>query len=125
MESIEKVIIQFSAFEHACPYTMEELTQGSRKRHILYWRQVGQWWYFQECLNKSEVARLFKCDHATIINSIRVVKDALDGYNREMLSMVEDVINCAPYKESKYKFKPHEDMCVNEAISLTLMDNYR
>jgi hypothetical protein len=125
MESINKVIIQFSAFENACPYTIDQLREGGRKRNMVYWRQVGQWWYFLECGVKSHAGRFFDRDHATVIHSIRAVNEAIEGYNPELLRMIEDVISCAPLKESKYMFVPHESMCVNEAISLTLLDNYK
>lgn len=80
-------------FLMVCPFSLDELMKPNRKKEIKEWRQVGMVWKYLECENLSMAGRFFQRDHATVIHSIKLSIDAMDGYHsdlKEKIMMVAD-----------------------------------
>jgi len=71
---------RFEDFESVCPYTMDEITSPSRKSDLVTWRHVAMAWTVLCEKSLSEAGRTFNRSHCTVIHSLGVVADSLEGF---------------------------------------------
>lgn len=69
-------------FYLACPYSIEELKSRKRKQSLVSWRQIGLSWAFLSGLKLNQSGKLFNRNHATVIHSLKIVRDSLNGYQK-------------------------------------------
>lgn len=77
-------------FYAVCPYSSEQLRKGNRRVEIKSWRHAGMVWAMLEKMNLRKAGEEFGRTHATVLHSIDVVLNSLEGY---AFDEVADAIN--------------------------------
>lgn len=79
-------------FYLACPYSIEELKSKKRNRELTSWRQIGITWSYLSGNTLAFSGEIFNRDHATVIHSVAVVLDSLNGYAKsEIINYIERI----------------------------------
>jgi hypothetical protein len=105
-------------FFDACPYTMEQLQSRNKKDDLKCWRSIGMFYHWMINNNFMWAAREFCRDHSTAIHSVKMIYDAMDGYNIALKERVDMVVN-----SNEYKIYATDDIHKNEVLALILMEN--
>jgi hypothetical protein len=125
LEAIREALSANRYSEHdfwdACPFTESELCSSSRYTEVRSWRQAGMVW-MRLCGHPMKyVGDIFSRNHTTVLHAeveaARVLKDKRQGC-RFLLEHLTDVSDY-----THLWVKKHDDVCVNEGISLVLLEN--
>ena len=84
------------AIEIECPFTIDELISNNRKLELAIWRHAVLAAYAINGNKISEVGRMFKRNHSTVINSLNNTSDELDiGAENGIVDKIVKLYNCA------------------------------
>jgi hypothetical protein len=105
-------------FYDACPYTIDQLRSPSRKEDLKSWRNVGMFYQWMLNNNFMYTGIIFNRNHSTVIHGVKMVVDAMDGYNYILKEKVDAVIN-----SNTYGIYATDDIHTNEVLALILLEN--
>ena len=108
------------SFEKCCPFSMDELRKGNRKREIALWRHIGIVWYRLNGYGYKQIASIFNRNHAIVNNSEKRVFDALLGYDPEIKQIFNDLLEC-----DLGEFVRIEDENINLVNALIQLENVK
>jgi hypothetical protein len=74
-----------------CPFTMDQLVDGGRVTEIQYFRHILTVYLYMNDFNTVELEELVKRDHATILNSIARFLEALNGFDSDLLGLINKI----------------------------------
>jgi hypothetical protein len=108
-------------FWAVCPFDQDEFRPDERTASIRSWKQLGMVWARLSGFTSTESGRMFYRDHSTCLHAEKIVLDTLIdfkiGCKHVWLAMNEIKDHCNRYTER------YQDMCVNEAVSIVLLEN--
>lgn len=104
-------------FLMVCPYDIDELRTPDRTQDLREWRQIGMSWKAIQDGGLMGASRMFKRDHATVLHSLKLVVDALDGYHDDLAEKIYKV--CEKVTPTNLRIDS-EDM--NEIASAMLIE---
>ena len=110
---------EMSDFYAVCPIPIELIKGTTRKRTIVYWRQVGMVWARLSGFSGPKASAIFNRDHATCIHAEKSVLDSFHARfgNDEIREMIEEVEEFA-----NTQIVQNEEMGVNECISAVIIE---
>jgi hypothetical protein len=108
---------RFVDFFSACPYSFEELKEKSRKRDLMQWRQLYIFFNWMEVQDLEKAVEPMEMDHANTVHVLKVVMNALEGYDTYLLKKINSILSVR-----EEEFKPSVDSCMNEILSLRLLE---
>lgn len=74
-----------------CPFTMEQIIDGGRVVQMQNYRHVLTVYLYMNDNNTVELKEIVKRDHATILNSIKRFFEALNGFDNDLLNLINEV----------------------------------
>lgn len=108
-----------SDFWDVCPYTFEGWEKRTRKREVLFWRNVGMFYAYMSGYTLEKSGSLFDRDHATVIYSIKSIITAYEGWGHiEMLDIINTINN-----HSLLSVDQSHDVGINYAVSQVILDS--
>jgi hypothetical protein len=110
---------EMSDFWDVCPYTFEGWERQTRKREILFWRNVGMLYAYLSGYTLEKAGKMFHRDHATVIHSIKSIVTAYEGWGH--IELV-DIINTIKNYQLINVNQSH-DVGVNYAVSQVILDS--
>lgn len=108
---------RFVDFFSACPFTFEELKQKNRKRDLMQWRQLYIFFNWMQVQDLEKAVEPLGMNHANTVHILKVVMNALEGYDAYFLKKINTILSI-----KDEEFKPSIDICMNEILSLRLLE---
>lgn len=87
----EGYLFQLDHVFKICPFTFEELINGGRIKEMQNFRHIVTVFLYMQEKNTVELEEIVKRDHATILNSISRVLEALNGFDKEILKLLNEI----------------------------------
>jgi hypothetical protein len=108
-----------SDFWDVCPYTFEGWERRTRKREVLFWRNVGMFYAYMSGKTLEKAGSMFDRDHATVIHGIKSIITAYEGWGHvELVDIINTVNNYRLTNVDK-----SEDVSINYAVSQVILDS--
>lgn len=101
----------------ACPYPLNQLIHGGRHGNLPKWRQILMFYKFMSGLTLDECGDYVGRDHSTVLHSISLVKNAMEGYDAPLLKLINEVIQI-----SESGVVSTVDASMNEMISIAYFE---
>lgn len=105
----------------ACPLSEAELNSSSRYTNVRAWRQTGMVWMRLCGRSLHSTGRLFSRDHATVLHAEKEAFKVLQDKRQGCSFLLERIMEVSDH--THMWVKKHDDVCVNEGISLILLEN--
>lgn len=110
---------EMSDFWAVCPYTFEGWERRTRKREVLFWRNVGMLYAYMSGMTLEKAGQVFDRDHATVIHGIGSILTAYEGWGHiEMLDIINTINN-----HSLLSVDQSHDVGINYAVSQVILDS--
>jgi hypothetical protein len=105
-------------FYSACPFTMDQIIEQTRLSEIVQWRQIYSFYLYSVGYSKTKIGQITNQDHSTIVYAVKIVNNALNGYNPKLLEKIKSIL-----KVSESIFQPTDDIYFNEILSLRYLEH--
>lgn len=105
-------------FWTVCPYSFTGAEVRSRKRELVWWRNVGMVWGFMSGLTLDQSGQLFDRHHGVVLHAFQSIENAYEGFGHtEMIEIIELI------KANQAIGAPRtKDIWQNYAVCQVLMD---